>query len=409
MSKRFVSFIIAIILFLSCFASKSAAASVFMNTTAFCVGTDFGLLDADTSADATNAAFHYGCMGLTCNTVTIPTRVIINGTHPNGNKNMASGIVFLSGHGNPSLMSFNYKKNGGQYHVGITSDDDNFTGSSGCFYYTISNYQCSDTALYVFAGCQTAAGTDNLAKTAFEKGAKITIGWTVDVSYISHPTWLNRFNSALSDGLSVDEACDEADSYSYFSNTVKHHATYGHSNHNPMDYIGVLLVSSKKRTERGTVISQNIDEKSAFALSSEYMYNLFKDHAKDFHIEETKVGQKIIWDYIYYLDSIRTSYAYTFIFDDNRLLAFDNTNGETFDSFSSKLSLIAQKTPLESIDNIQVRDINSILSECKDSIKEKKQSIYYDALENRIYSVTEFFAVDSDGLSYSDYLLSKIQ
>ena len=91
------------------------------------------------------------------------------------------------------------------------------------------------------------------------------------------------------------------------------------------------------------------------------------------------------------------------------MLAFDNTNGETFDSFSSKLSLIAQKTPLESIDNIQVRDINSILSECKDSIKEKKQSIYYDALENRIYSVTEFFAVDSDGLSYSDYLLSKIQ
>lgn len=63
--------------------------------------------DIDTTEDADNAHSAYSSMNLSyTKKITAPTISNVQGAHANGIKYLNSGIVFMSGHGNSSLMSF---------------------------------------------------------------------------------------------------------------------------------------------------------------------------------------------------------------------------------------------------------------------------------------------------------------
>ncbi len=239
-----------------CFASPSG------NNTAYCVGTDYGD-GVNTMSDAITAASLYQSMGLTAYVDVTPTVNSMNSAHANGTKYLESGIVFLSGHGTPSGMRFDYMGNGGDYAVGVTKGNTNYNNGN-CYYYGLGGFALSDVALYVFAGCNTATGTNNLAKWAVDNGARISIGWSAEVGDYSHTLWLERFNDAIASGNTVMQACNVADSYTYNDSAVKNHVMYGYYYTNPYDLINPYSVSAVSEFSRPEmVVFNNVTEENA--------------------------------------------------------------------------------------------------------------------------------------------------
>ena len=76
--------------------------------------------------------------------------------------------------------------------------------------------------------CTAAYGSSNISKWVVDNGAKISVGWTTEVYAPDHGNWLYRFNYYLSQGYSVNAACNYADSFTYSSNSgVQNNVKYG--------------------------------------------------------------------------------------------------------------------------------------------------------------------------------------
>ena len=410
--KRTYSIITVIVLVLSLFVTTidpiNVECSVFMNNTAFCVGTDYGDFLVDTTADAENAARHYSSMGLISNTVTIPTRSKINGVHPNGNKNLASGIVFLSGHANSSVMRFNYKGLGGSYHVGITNGSTYVDNSTGCKYYSIFDYALSDTALYVFAGCDTAKGSGNLAKSAVDGGAKTSIGWTDEVFSLSHTKWLNKFNMSLEEGNTVEEACIFADSFTYlpFCN-VKEYRCYGKTNKNPLDYISVLPIASKKKDNSSHLAMSVLYLKNDITNIREIIDNFLAKKEEKYHSSfitiESSNDIRTVWDVQLKYKGVYTNYAYVFMYENGKLTIYDNTNNVEIDSLVDKID--AKSNLLDRKDMFDKRKQETkerILSSLENATVSLKEFCFYDIHNDTFDTYLCYTTQDSEGIKYSD-------
>ena len=160
--KKIIRFVV--ICFCLILLTDNISASVNGNSTAYCVGTDYGSFDIDTTIDAQVAGSYYSGLGIsTINVNIVPTLSNMNGSHANGQKYLASGIVFFSGHGGPNGMTWNYLSQGGNGYVGVIKGNTNNLVSPP-YKYALGNYALSDVALYVFGGCKTAYGSSNISK-----------------------------------------------------------------------------------------------------------------------------------------------------------------------------------------------------------------------------------------------------
>ena len=147
---------------------------------AYSIGTDYSTLfhsDIDTSQDAINAANIFGKLGYTSYYNVKPTVNYMKGNAPNGSRRLGCEIVFLSGHGNSQLMSFNYKRKGGDYGTGIIQGRDWKSKDTGYTYAGVKDCNMSKTKLFVLAGCQTAKGSNNITRDVVKNGADSAVGW----------------------------------------------------------------------------------------------------------------------------------------------------------------------------------------------------------------------------------------
>ena len=111
--KKIISLVLSLVMVTSiCAFSNPASAAGGM---AFSVGTDYGLLEVDTSGDATTACDLYAIAGYSSYYSTQPTVSVMRGSFSNGIKRIQSDILFFSGHGSYTHMAFNYNGNGGNY------------------------------------------------------------------------------------------------------------------------------------------------------------------------------------------------------------------------------------------------------------------------------------------------------
>jgi len=78
----------------------------------------------------------------------------------------------------------------------------------------IENINLNKPKLIVYSACETAAGTDNLAKATYDSGADCVIGWPVNVGEAIY-IWTDRFCTALKANDTINQAVAYADAYNY--------------------------------------------------------------------------------------------------------------------------------------------------------------------------------------------------
>lgn len=359
----------------------------------------------NTSEDANNAHNAYSSMGLSyMKKITSPTISAVKGSHSNGTAYLNSGIVFMSGHGNKDLMAFN-KSGGTEFYIQAnTTTVGNYIG--------IGNYVNASNALIVFAGCETAKGSSNISSYVVNKGAKISIGWTTSVNAGSHTNWLKRFNNKIKDkSTTVANAKRSADGYIYLDSRVKNGKIYGSSGYNPWYF---MSGGSKSQT------ISNISSKHEY-ISNEYFVTKYNNNEilskesnvlnivenfivenidssfdkSDYILEVNGVDTKY-YDYIMYVDGIRTNFGYSIAVDkDGTVRLYDNTNSKTSASLKQNLTsnnTLSKKFKVYDFDQQVTDDYH----DCK--ITPYMKTNYYDVTDEKLYQVAIYDIEFSNGI-----------
>lgn len=343
--KRFSAIAVAVLMLLSHSENVAAAERMAVaermatgySSYAYSVGTDYSYFlnpNIDTSKDAEYASTAWGMAGYTSYYSLKPTVSYMRGNAPDGRKRMESGIVFLSGHGNYQCVSFNYKGNDGDYKTGIYYGE-NLDSTTGYKYVGVKSLDLSQTKLMVFAACQTASGTTNIAKNAADMGADATIGWTVSVGASSHTKWLKRFCDEIAAGSTVKRAKEYADSFNYSDNDVKKGKIYGSDSTTvkSVSNFDVMAVRNDEDNKRATKIAGRVafteDDLEGFVkrVVSAGKLNI---NLKDFEIQYN--GGTV--DLIYVINGVETLYGYSIILDNGYATKVYKNMGDNNSSFA---------------------------------------------------------------------------
>ena len=218
--KKSLSVLVAVSTLTTMLPSFSASAA---GNLAYSVGCNYSYGqhdDIDTSRDALKSCDYYALAGYTsrysCNPSTTKLQQSFHGT-----KLMESDIIMLSGHGNAGGIYFNSEGQGGIFEFWVTNNQ----SANGCI--IVQNYNMNNVKLFIFDGCETAAGNTNVARTVVNRGAKAGLGWTVSVGVDCMYEWKNKFNNCIALGYTIQAAINYANSFNYGDNTCKNYRLYG--------------------------------------------------------------------------------------------------------------------------------------------------------------------------------------
>ncbi|MFR8737221.1 MAG: hypothetical protein ACLVFL_00305 [Eubacterium sp.] len=316
------------------------------NKYAYSIGTDYSTLlhpNIDTSGDATNAATIFATAGYKSYYNLKPTVNYMKGNAPNGTRRLGSEIVFLSGHANSKLMSFNYKRKGDKYATGIIQGKNFKSDKTGYTYAGVEDCNMSKTKLFVLAGCETANGKNNIARDVVEKGgASSSIGWIKSVSATEHTKWLKRFVNKLSKGATLSEATKYANSFSYSDYNVKTTWMYGNLN--------TKICSTSKQSTRNIIDNRKINVNENIMVNKENnietkktIIDLIKDkEGIQYGINEFTIKcEGEIIDAVYMVNGCETESGYTIFLENGKIKeVYDNMQPE-----NKKLNLLRTIKP----------------------------------------------------------------
>lgn len=177
---------------------------------AYSIGSKYGTglehAGDDFTQNVLNAANAYGRLSnVTSYYSTEPTYSYLTGNNALGQRRIASHIVFVNGHANPTLIT-TPSKNEANYRVGICTSYDGAKTTDGLFTFAgLKSVDMSSCSLITFAGCCTGQGIDSLTGLAYTRGAKIAVGFNGEISSRSSQgrAWLQTYNASLGNGNSV--------------------------------------------------------------------------------------------------------------------------------------------------------------------------------------------------------------
>lgn len=378
------------------------------NKTSFAVGALYHD-DVDTTVDANNAHSAYNSMGLSyTKKINNPTISEMIGKHSNGTSYLNSGIVFLSGHGLTGSQGMVFENNGSSpFYIMAGS----YTGSS----IDIGNYVDSLNALVVLAGCETAAGSNNISKYVVDHGAKASIGWTESVKAGSHTNWLKRFNNKIKDkSTTVSAAKSSADSYIYLDSRVKTGKIYGSGNYNPWYFMNGGTYSASSSNFNYQMDIDNLEDNEYLitkegsienlpALVENYIIsNINNKFDINDYVLEINGSDTIYYDYILYIDGIRTSYGYTVSITDGKIIKlYDNMNKDNIEKIKKNIS---HKSKIKANYNAINEKFDLQIKEKYQNAKIEKKLItdYYDDEDGKTYHVVLYDIITEDGILISE-------
>lgn len=393
-----------IFLFVACFDISNAASA--NNRTSYSVGTDYkknflDLNQINTTKDAEYAFNTYSKMGWQSVLNTQPTVSNLNGKHSTGYYYLESSILFFSGHGNFDSMGWNYKSKGGDYAVNITTGTGTYTYSDGALGIGIGKFNNSQNDLVVFAGCKTAEGTNNIAKYIVDRGAETSIGWKVSIGDGSHTNWLERFNDELkSNSSSVQEAAEYASGFNYLDNGVKNYVIYGNKYQIPIQNFMIAKTKhyeNKDYVRNKYIINTKIDVLGEYDKKSRMKQEIertiinkiiSKFDVNDFKVEINGADQSV-YDYVLYVDGVRTDLGYTILTKDNEILSiYDNTKNKSINDIKFKILIESSKIKQKR----NTINFNSIFKKMDDNNVNLKyfindEFIYFDSESNKLFQV----------------------
>lgn len=387
--KFFKNIFIVIAMFL--LFNSVTYALTYNNKTSLSVGVDYG--DGTSGVDhATNSYNTYKNMGLTSKLITNTTESNMKSSHNNGTHYLESGIVYLVGHSSYMSMSF---------INGVTIDR---TSSSMGADLGIGMYNNNKIAFMTIAGCQTAKdNVTNIAKSAYDYGTKIVLGWKTDLNISSYKNWNKRFNEIIKDKkTSVLDAAKSASNHIYLSNTVKNYKFYGQYNKNPWYFLNTALIA----TNNLNYSSNNLDSKTNldYSVIEDYLKNNVKDlNVNNFKLEINGVHETY-YDYVLYINGIRTNLGYTIVEDNiNHNLKFiDNMNNFSYNEVV-KLISDADTKNIKSADNGGLVNVANHI-DVKDDYEIIKKEKFFDADVNKLYFVIDVRLKDGENGTIVSYL-----
>jgi len=296
-----------------------------------------------------------------------PTVLYMTGDNPAGNPRLESNVLFLSGHGNADHMSFNYNQKDEDYATGIIQGEYWESPNSGYKYAGIEDYDMSSVELVVFAGCNTAKGSDNITKDVVENGAGAAIGWTESVSAGSHSNWLERFVDELAAGSTVARAKQYADSFTYLDGDVKKGNIYGDDSLTLSEAVAkslknieldsTKLQSNEIKEERKVEFEKGLKFNGKARRESDNLISILSNEDASFSLNNYKIvfseskNEKIV-DYIKLIDGYETNAGFTVFIKDAVVTDIYKNNVEKCNQNSEiKVPKIGEKEILEKVYN----------------------------------------------------------
>lgn len=324
---------------------------------AMSVGTDYSGTwpwesDIDTTQDAIDAQAAFANMGFNSYYQSIPTYQYLRGNNPyTGSPRMESRILFFSGHGNYQSVTYDYKKYSGDYKTGVFWYYNYDSPTSGYKYAGIYSYNMNKVKLAIFGACQTAFGTDNIAKRANTAGAGTTLGWSVSIGSTSHSQWFNNFFTKLKQsGRTVQSAVDYANSFSYSDNGVKNVIVYGDTTYVPTWNTSSSTSSNNpSQSDRGNTTNILLSDISNINSNKTIIEDYIKENMnKDFKIDDYSLeingeGNRKYYDLKLLVNGAKTNSAYTIVIENNTIVEIIDNTIESFDWKNVKENTISKE------------------------------------------------------------------
>lgn len=345
------------------------------DVTATLVGRNYGTGEIDTSVDVGNAYLKLYPLHPIVNQSTNPTISWMKGSS-NGLSRMENSILFFSGHGNSSLMHFyNSDSSDSSYdfYIKATNNTSNTVG--------LGSYDMSKVKLVVFAGCQTAYGTNNITKTVYNNGAKGTLGWSTSINASAHTAWLTNFWTKIGAGNSLAQAVASANSVSYTDNRVKNAVYYG-GNYIGFGGMGDYILQSRTNVLNTAIeqpvylINKEIDDDNEYDEMIDIINDKFNTNleSENFIITKSISNENDIYDYMYSIDKkIKTTIGYTFFVKNGVIdTVYDNTKNLDYDTLKEQF--------FEKYNNINIDELNR-------ELPNESSYLYYDYENNQLYKV----------------------
>ena len=419
--KKKISLILLSLVMLLIQSSYVDAAS----KTSLSVGTDYqGWIEAilsginDTTDEAQISKSELEKMGYDATLITKPTfSSLAQGYRSNGRHVLESNVLFLAGHANSTMISWNYKGKGGEYAQALANNDRMYTENS--FTYTgLGSKNMNYVDLAIFLGCKTAelSNSWNLAWYAYHMGANTTVGWTDDVPQTDTNAWTSRFFQKLSEGSSVNSAVQYANSFNYVSSKMKSTKIYGNSNATVKSVSTNLTINQNSENK---LKEFNVNESILLKTKIEGLNkinvvgNIIKSKVnskfdiKDYIIETVENSDGVIYDFYYAVDGIKTNVGYTIFMNNEETLVkkiVDNFTNVELVNKPSKLNILSsidfntqeiKQTALEKYSN------DSYELEIVDEYK------YYDIINDKLYYIVDI--KQTDKLFNTSAILSYIE
>ena len=398
--------------------------------TSLSVGTDYrGLLGQivgsinNSTDEATTAHNKLTSMGYDDILITIPTSDnLALGTRSNGRHVLESDVLYLVGHANSTMISWNYKGKGGTYAQALANNDRMYCEND--YTYTgLGSVAMGAVDLAVFMGCHTAdpSNTWNLAWYANNRGAKTTVGWKEEIPQTDTNSWTTRFLDRLAAGYSVSNAVSYANSFNYVNSKIKSTQVYGNS--------GATINSVSSSLQANTISNSNellsqYSVNESILLTTRIMGvnketavgNMIKSKVNsnfnnsDFIVEKVENSDGVIYDFYYTVDGIKTNVGYTvFMNNDETFINKIIDNTKDF-NISNRIT----KSSVNNIDSLNDQKIKEIKAEALKEFYNPSFNLeivdeykYYDILNNKLYYIVD--VKQTDPLFNTSMILSYIE
>lgn len=314
-----------------------------------------------------------------------PTQSILKGQPVSGRYFLESDVVYLAGHANYAIMSW---ENCNSSKVGVRKFNTDFSSSTDGYLVGIGQYDLSKVKFAMLEGCETAKGTNNITKYFVDQGATASLGWSTEINTFSAKSWLTNFWDKISQGSTIQQANTYANSKTYLASSIKNTVLYGNTGYilNNLSYS--YLNQNKKYYE---VEKENNEIRINKKLSNIDYENQIADIIKnrinnnfdinDYEVTISKSDNKTIIDYIYKVNGIIVELGYTAFVENGFITSiFDNTENR---------NLLELKTEILTISN----NLNVNNSDIK----------LYDYNNKKIINLSENISIDSFGAKEITY------
>lgn len=254
------------------YADKAADTKAASAKYAYSIGVNHGFvwpwsseLSGDFTSNVDYACTAYGMIsGVTSYKNYTPDVAYMRGDNPDGNRRIASDIVFLNGHGNYDNVCFNAGNDGGDKATGVYMGTD-LNSSSGYSYVGIDSTDMSTCDHISFVACCTAKGTDNITRRAYTRGATSSLGFTDEITSRSSDGsgWTRKFNDALANGYTISRCVAYATEFYPDSDLASYAKIYGSSSNtvaNASDAYAISKIANEADTLKSVPADINVPE-----------------------------------------------------------------------------------------------------------------------------------------------------